>query len=118
MPSRTGRYDQRYHSRRWRALRLQILRRDLWRCQIRLDERCRDQATEVDHIESPHPELGDGSFWDPDNLRAACRPCNNGLNNPATARSFREAQREQSPLANPSPRKRWLTVPSDYSRRK
>jgi 5-methylcytosine-specific restriction protein A len=59
-------------SREWRALRLAILDRDGWQCQIR-GPRCATVATTVDHI--VRPDDG-GSIWNETNLRAACRPCN------------------------------------------
>jgi 5-methylcytosine-specific restriction endonuclease McrA len=64
--------DPRLHTRQWRALRVAVLNRDRWQCQIRLDG-CTTQATSVDHVTEP---LQGGEFWDPANLRASCRPCN------------------------------------------
>ena len=64
--------DPRLHTRQWRTLRVAVLNRDRWACQIRLD-RCTTYATQVDHVTEP---LEGGSFWDPTNLRASCRPCN------------------------------------------
>lgn len=57
---------------RWRKVRVRILRRDGWLCQIRGPE-CLGEATEVDHIV---PWRTGGAWYDEDNLRAACRPCN------------------------------------------
>lgn len=51
----------------WGRIRLSVLRRDDWVCQLR-EARCIGEASQVDHIGSP----GDHS---PANLRAACRPC-------------------------------------------
>lgn len=64
--------DPRMSSWEWQQLRKLILARDAFRCQIR-SSCCRLTATEVDHIEPP---IEGGSFWDPANLRASCRPCN------------------------------------------
>ena len=64
--------DPRLHTGQWRALRVAVLNRDRWQCQIRLDG-CTTQATSVDHIVEP---LEGGAFWSPENLRAACRTCN------------------------------------------
>lgn len=50
----------------WKVLRLAVLERDSYRCQI---ENCSEQATEVDHIT---PKAAGGSD-DPSNLRSACR---------------------------------------------
>lgn len=58
----------------WRRLRLSILARDGWVCQIR-GARCVGGATTVDH--RVPLRLG-GAPWSPDNLRAACAPCNFG----------------------------------------
>ncbi len=56
---------------KWRRSRLTILERDHHECQIR-GPKCSGVATEVDHI-IPHAYGGDSG---PDNLRAACKPCN------------------------------------------
>jgi 5-methylcytosine-specific restriction endonuclease McrA len=65
--------DRRYSSRRWRRLRHAVIVRDGGYCQVR-GLRCTTIATTAHHIRpsSLHPEL----FWDPENLQAACRPCN------------------------------------------
>jgi 5-methylcytosine-specific restriction endonuclease McrA len=60
------------HSRTWRRIRLAVLDRDGWRCQIAGPE-CSSVATCVDHIV---PRSEGGAMWDPANLRAACRRCN------------------------------------------
>ncbi|WP_115410961.1 HNH endonuclease [Nocardia farcinica] len=51
----------------WPSLRIQVLRRDRWKCQIAL-RGCLRKATEVDHI-TP------GDNHSTDNLRAACSMC-------------------------------------------
>jgi len=53
--------------RGWQDMRLKILERDGWRCQL-----CGRPAKAVDHI-LPRSRGGDG---DPSNLRAICGPCN------------------------------------------
>lgn len=58
----------------WRRLRLEILERDGWRCQIR-GPRCTGRAEEVDHI---HTLKDGGPRFEPSNLRAACAKCNRG----------------------------------------
>lgn len=63
----------------WRRIRLQVLERDGWRCQLRLDERCLVKATEAHHI-SPRELVGD----DPAFLQAACKPCNGSYGAPET----------------------------------
>lgn len=56
----------------WEPLRLVILERDGWVCQIR-GPRCLVDADTVDHI---IPWRYGGAWYDPANLRAACQPCN------------------------------------------
>jgi len=67
----TGR-DPRLTTSAYRALRLAVLDRDRWLCQMR-GPRCTRYATEVDHIVA---RADGGSVWDTTNLRAACRACN------------------------------------------
>jgi len=64
--------DLRFRDRKWKGLRLFVLDRDGWQCQIR-DRGCTQVATSVDHITAT---VEGGSFWDPANLRAACKHCN------------------------------------------
>lgn len=66
-------------TRRWRRLRLLVLDRDGWRCQLPVDgggesdvALCGAWASHVDHI-TPRAL---GGTDDPANLRAACRACN------------------------------------------
>ena len=56
----------------YRRLRLAVLDRDGWLCQIR-GPRCTRAATVVDHVVS---RVDGGAVFDPSNMRAACRPCN------------------------------------------
>ena len=56
----------------WQRLRLMVLDRDHWSCQIR-GPGCSQHATCVDHIEAR--SIG-GAMWDPKNIRASCRTCN------------------------------------------
>jgi 5-methylcytosine-specific restriction endonuclease McrA len=63
-----------YHDKRWKPLRLRILRRDGRICQIQ-GPRCTGTANEADHI------IGwrvGGAWFDEANLRASCKPCNSG----------------------------------------
>ena len=60
----------------WKKIRLEILKRDDHRCQIR-GPGCTGQAEEVDHI---LPVSMGGEWYDHDNLRAACARCNNARN--------------------------------------
>ena len=58
--------------RQWRTLRLRILARDGYRCQINA-KGCTTVADQVDHI----VRLSEGGAkFDPRNLRAACTHCN------------------------------------------
>lgn len=66
------RYVQTYE---WQQLRLAVLLRDGYQCQIK-GEKCTGRATTVDHVE---PIAEGGAPYDPSNLRAACKPCNFSL---------------------------------------
>jgi 5-methylcytosine-specific restriction endonuclease McrA len=68
--------DSPLHTRAWRNLRLAVLDRDLWLCQIKGDG-CTHHATTVDHIVA---RADGGPMWDPGNLRGACRRCNYSVN--------------------------------------
>jgi len=63
-----------YRHRAWKAARRQVLERDDRLCQIRRNG-CTTEATEVDHIV---PWAAGGAWFDPSNLRAACKSCNSG----------------------------------------
>lgn len=65
--------DRRYSTAAWQRLRRVVLARDAYTCQIR-GPRCEIHATTAHHIKpsSQFPEL----FWDPANLEASCKPCN------------------------------------------
>lgn len=66
-------------TRAWRKLRLQILERDRWTCQIR-GPRCLEKATQVHHT------LGvkvSGVLCDPGLLLSACKPCNAAIGEPS-----------------------------------
>ena len=56
----------------WRRIRLKILERDGYICQVK-GRRCKGVADRVDHIV---PVLQGGAWWDENNLRASCDPCN------------------------------------------
>ncbi len=66
-----------YNHRCWPTLRLMILRRDGYQCQVH-GPRCTHVANECDHIE---PWLDGGAWFNPANLRAACTACNKGRRN-------------------------------------
>jgi hypothetical protein len=69
-----GRYRDIYTTSTWRKIRLAVLERDTYQCQIH-STKCTTIATEVDHIV---PISQGGSKYDPSNLRASCHNCNNG----------------------------------------
>lgn len=77
MPSKNRDF---YSTHTWRKIRLQVLERDNWQCQIRR-KGCTELATQVDHIV---PVTKGGAKFDPRNLRAACHKCNNGRINRRT----------------------------------
>lgn len=56
------------------AVRIPVLERDGYRCQIR-GRKCTVIATDVDHIVA---RKDGGALLDPNNMRAACVPCNRG----------------------------------------
>ena len=58
----------------WRRVRLLVLARDGWQCQIK-GPRCTGTADTVDHIV---PLADGGPMYDLGNLRAACARCNYG----------------------------------------
>ena len=68
-----------YNSRRWQAVRRQVLDRDAWRCQLcgePIDQRAAPRSARsatVDHIVAV---LDGGSWYDLANLRAAHLVCN------------------------------------------
>ena len=63
-------------SAEYKRVRLLVLDRDGWRCKIR-GPHCHGWADQVDHV---IPRADGGALFDPTNMRAACRPCNNGRN--------------------------------------
>jgi 5-methylcytosine-specific restriction endonuclease McrA len=69
----TGR--KRVYGGPWPRIRRTILERDAYTCQIGL-LCCTRDATCVDHIT---PVSWGGAWYDPSNLRAACRECNDAL---------------------------------------
>lgn len=58
----------RVYGRQWREVRALVLARDGGVCQL-----CRAKADAVDHIV---PWRQGGAWYDPENLRAVCTPCN------------------------------------------
>ena len=70
--------DRFYSSSSWRRVRLVVLERDGWVCQIRASG-CTLAAEHVDHIV---PRGLGGHSLAPSNLRAACAKCNLGRPSP------------------------------------
>ena len=100
------RHDKRYGSGAWRKLTREIQRRDAWTCQY-----CGKPSWCADHV--IRPDEG-GPFFDPANLRAACRSCNTGrrYHGPDWTPPNR---RPQLVPARPSS---WpATITTDYSRK-
>jgi 5-methylcytosine-specific restriction endonuclease McrA len=62
----------------WRKIRLVVLNRDRWICQLGL-EGCTGKANEVHHLRS-RSDVGD----DPQHLVASCRSCNLRAGDPST----------------------------------
>ncbi len=70
----------------WRRVRLAVLARDGWTCQL-----CGDLADQVDHV---LPLAAGGARLDPANLRACCRRCNVArTHGPDTVRALRPSRR-------------------------
>ena len=89
----------------WGKLRKQVLRRDSYSCQLRL-QACTQWATQVDHVV---PRYAGGSD-DLSNLQAACRNCNllKGAGFFRQQTSLDASQPEISPLQ---------PISGDYTRR-
>ena len=64
--------DSRLTEPGYRRLRLLVLERDRWVCQIK-GPTCTHAATAVDHIIA---RADGGDMYNPANLRAACKACN------------------------------------------
>jgi 5-methylcytosine-specific restriction enzyme A len=64
--------DPRLNTAGYKRLRLYVLARDHYACQIR-GPRCKGYADQVDHVID---RADGGDTFDPANLRAACHPCN------------------------------------------
>ena len=82
----------------WRTVRLTILERDDHTCQLNL-EGCTHHADAVDHIV---PLNEGGRRLDPDNLRAACTPCNSRRNRQRQTQLAQHALRAATGAPTPS----------------
>ena len=103
-----------YHEEK---VRRAVLIRDNHECQIR-GPLCLGTADSVDHI---HPKAWGGRAT-PDNLRAACRPCNQRkgarAEQPKAGAFFRHPTYSTAPLRKIPPRStRWTPVVRDFSRK-
>ena len=81
-------------TRRYRALRLAVLDRDLWLCQVKAPG-CTRYACHVDHVIPRHEG---GPVYDPANMRAACAHCNLGRRRPTGISSSRPASLGTTPV--------------------
>lgn len=92
-------------------LRRWVLRRDRYECQIR-GPQCTVRATQVDHIFARVA----GGTEHPDNLRAACKPCNMSKGTrPDGQRFFSLSVSLERPLQNPPPPN--PAIEADFSRK-
>ena len=82
----------------WRKIRLQILDRDGYLCQIK-SPGCTGTATQVDHI---IPASQNGSWFDPANLRASCANCNNKRIDRTQNEAWRTARPRIALIVGPS----------------
>ena len=62
---------------RWRKIRRQVLDRDRWLCQVKIEGTCKHKADCVHHL------LGKAQGDNPADLVASCTPCNLHIGNPA-----------------------------------
>ncbi len=68
----TRREQTPYRHAKWKAIRLQVLERAGYRCQVQ-GEGCTGKATDADHIT---PWRDGGAWFALSNLRASCKHCN------------------------------------------
>lgn len=93
----------------WPRVRKAILERDGHLCQIH-GPKCKVLADCVDHI---IPTSAGGAWYDPDNLRASCYPCNNdrvdrtGIGGPAWRAGWRAEQEAAAPAESAPPSREW-----------
>lgn len=68
-----------YNTARWRKLRLRVLLRDLYTCQMPSCGRIEPRTSQLvcDHVK---PHRGDEAlFWDENNLQTLCKTCHDTL---------------------------------------
>ncbi len=81
--------DPSIKTRRWKALRLQVLQRDDWTCHY-----CGGPADTVDHV---IPRSAGGAPYDPNNTVAACRSCNSAKGATTDVHAARRTGRRTPP---------------------
>lgn len=84
---------QRTATTAWRKQRLHVLNRDGQVCQLRYQDICTVDATDVDHIINHATSSNDHE----DNLQAACRPCHRRKTGREAAAARPQRQRPQTP---------------------
>jgi 5-methylcytosine-specific restriction endonuclease McrA len=84
-------------TRKWRKIRLEVLQRDRYRCQLRIAGICRTRADCVHHL------FGKAAGDAKRGLVAACTPCNLHIGDPGRAPSGGKAIIDPPP----SPRTAW-----------
>ena len=116
-------HDKRLSSYAWQQFRKRILRRDLHRCQWRL-EGCTEYADQVDHL---NPRVWDGALLDDANCVAACGHCNRkrphlrpgeyGSYGTQPRRCFSGQGNARGGVEKLPLRSRWSVIRADYSRK-
>lgn len=107
-----SRYQGR-HPDGWQRVRMQVLRRDKFRCQHREltsngDQQCPNRATDVDHI-------GDPENHSLDNLQALCAPHHQKKSSSAGGRASAMAVNQRiAALRRPKPLHPGLRTPEDF----
>jgi 5-methylcytosine-specific restriction protein A len=79
------------YSGRWSEVRLLVLQRDHYACQLAIPGLCIGRASQVDHVIQPEA----GGTNDPSNLRSVCRPCHARRTGQQGARAQQRRRKEQ-----------------------
>jgi 5-methylcytosine-specific restriction endonuclease McrA len=120
--------DRRINSWLWTKVSREVRKRDMHRCQWRL-EGCTEYAGTVDHIV---PRSWGGAMFDRSNLCASCFHCNRKRQSlgpgepgspfdgarPEKVAFFSGTPKPRGGLAKILPRGRWSVIRADYSRKK
>jgi 5-methylcytosine-specific restriction endonuclease McrA len=92
-------------TRQWRKTRAYVLRRDRYRCQLRIKGICKVKADCVHHVD------GKGSqMEDPSRLAAACTPCNLHIGDPTRPRRDPDSGKVTHHDPPPAPRTAWAVI--------